>query len=54
VTVIAADAMTADALATAAFVLGPIKGLALLQGEKDVEGLLVAADGRILKTAGLK
>ncbi len=54
VTVIAADAMTADALATAAFVLGPVKGLALLQGEKDVEGLLVAADGRILKTAGLK
>jgi FAD:protein FMN transferase len=40
VTVIAASAMLADALATAAFVLGPERGLALLE-QLDVDGLMV-------------
>lgn len=39
-TVIAPSAMVADALSTAAFVLGPVEGLALLQ-RHGVEGLLV-------------
>jgi len=39
-TVIAPSAMVADALSTAAFVLGPVDGLALLQ-RHGVEGLLV-------------
>jgi len=38
--VIAPSAMVADALSTAAFVLGPVDGLALLQ-RHGVEGLLV-------------
>lgn len=42
-TVIAPTAMTADALATAAFVLGPDAGLAFLR-RMEVEGLIVGAD----------
>lgn len=53
VTVVAADAVSADALATAAFVLGPVQGLKLLEDLPGVEGLLVTADGRLLKTSGL-
>jgi len=54
VTVTAADAAYADALATAAFVLGPERGLALLERWDGVEGLLVAADGSVRVTTGLK
>ncbi len=53
VTVVAADAASADALATAAFVLGPDAGLKLLEGLSNVEGLLVSADGKLMKTSGL-
>jgi thiamine biosynthesis lipoprotein len=53
VTVVAADAATADALATAVFVLGPIKGLQLLEQQEGVEGLLVTAGGEVLQTSGL-
>ena len=41
VTVIAPNATAADALSTAAFVLGPERGMALLSDCEDVEGLLV-------------
>ena len=44
VTVVADRAAVADALATAAFVLGPEKGLDLLTTMESVEGLIVAAD----------
>jgi len=54
VTVTAPDAAYADALATAAFVLGPERGLALLEQWEGVDGLLVAADGRVLVTTGLQ
>ncbi len=53
VTVVAGDAASADALATAAFVLGPEKGLQLLEKEPGVEGLIVSITGRIVKTSGL-
>ncbi len=53
VTVIAADAATADALATAAFVLGPEQGLKMLEDKNGVEGLIVALDGSLIKTSGL-
>lgn len=42
-TVIAPTAMLADALATAAFVLGPVRGLALLE-RHGVDGLIVSPD----------
>lgn len=54
VTVVAAGAARADALATAAFVLGPDAGLQLLERLPEVEGLLVAADGSIHQTSGLQ
>ena len=54
VSVVAASVAEADALATAAFVLGPVKGLALLERLPDVEGLIVSATGEIEVTSGLK
>ncbi len=54
VSVVAATVAEADALATAAFVLGPVKGLALLEKSHEVEGLIVSAEGRIEMTSGLK
>ena len=53
VTVVAADAASADALATAAFVLGPQAGWQLLEDLPGVEGLIVAADGSLRQTSGL-
>jgi thiamine biosynthesis lipoprotein len=54
VTVWAAQAMAADALATAVFVLGPEAGLALLLSEPGAEGLVVAADGQVHETPGFR
>ncbi len=54
VSVIAPNAAEADALATAAFVLGPQKGLELLEQRPQVEGLILAADGTASVTSGLK
>lgn len=52
-TVVTPDCALADALATAAFVLGPEKGIALLEGWKDVEGILIAEDGGYHMTSGI-
>ncbi len=52
-TVIAPGCATADALATAAFVLGPEKGLALLENWEGVEGVLITEDRTILTTSGI-
>lgn len=51
-TVIAPTAMAADALATAAFVLGPVEGLAFLE-HQGVEGLIVSASLARFDTPGL-
>lgn len=53
-TVWAAQAMAADALATAVFVLGPEAGLALLESELGAEGLVVGADGQVHETPGFR
>ena len=53
VTVVAASAMAADALATAAFVLGPREGLALMQ-RHGVEGLIVTPSLEKFETPGLR
>ncbi len=50
VTVVAASAARAGGLATAAFLLGPEAGLALLARAPGVEGALITEDGRILAT----
>jgi FAD:protein FMN transferase len=50
-TVVAANAMLADALATAAFVLGAVEGLALLE-RMGVDGLLFTANAERYTTQG--
>ena len=48
VTIVADDATTADALATGVFVLGPEKGMALIDSLKGVEGVIVSErDGEL-------
>ncbi|MBX3313155.1 MAG: FAD:protein FMN transferase [Actinobacteria bacterium] len=50
--IVAPDAATADALATALVVLGPGDGVALVEGIEGVEGLVVEADGTVTATSG--
>ena len=50
VTILAKDAVTADAFATAVFVMGPEKGLRLIEANEGVEGLIVTADGEIIQS----
>lgn len=54
VTVIAADGVMADGLDTGIFVMGPDKGMALLESLPDVEGVIVDQEGKILVSSGLK
>ncbi|GMR04782.1 MAG: FAD:protein FMN transferase [Thermodesulfobacteriota bacterium] len=54
VTIIAKDPTIADALSTAVFVLGPEKGLGLIESLKDVEGVVVGADGFVHTSSGFK
>ena len=54
VTVVCKDGITADALATAVFVLGPEKGYALCQRLEGVECLIVDKEGKIKFSPGLK
>ncbi len=51
-TVLAPRAMVADALATAAFVLGPRRGIAFLE-QQGVEGIIIGADQTRAETSGL-
>jgi FAD:protein FMN transferase len=52
VTVVTSTAMEADALSTAAMVLGPDEGLALLEQREDVEALIVTKGGEARTTRG--
>lgn len=54
VTVFADDAVTAEALSQAVFVLGAKRGLALVQRLKGVEAVLVTDENRVLVSKGLK
>jgi len=51
-TVIAADAVDADALATGLFVLGPVEGMALAERVPGVEAMLIAPDLSVHTTTG--
>lgn len=53
-TVVAGSADTAGRFASAAFLLGIEKGLALLESTKGLEGALIAEDGAIHATRGMK
>ncbi len=50
VTILAKDALSADALATAVFVMGPEKGLHLIEAMDGVEALVVTPDGEIIQS----
>jgi len=54
VTIVAATATLADALSTGVFVLGPEPGMALIERLPDVEGVIVAADNRVMMSSGLR
>ena len=54
VTVIAKDGVMADGLDTGIFVMGPDKGMALIESLPDVEGIIVDQNGKIFVSTGLK
>ena len=54
VTVLAKEGVVADGLDTGIFVLGPDKGMALIESLPDVEGVIVDQEGKILVSSGLK
>lgn len=53
VTVLAKDALTADALSKGLFVLGPERGLALVESVPDADAVFVGADGKVTVSRGL-
>jgi thiamine biosynthesis lipoprotein len=54
VTIIAKTATRADGVATGVFALGPKKGIALIESDPDLEGLIVDTDLNIHVSSGLK
>jgi thiamine biosynthesis lipoprotein len=54
VTIIAKDGVMADGLDTGIFVMGPEKGMALIESLPDVEGVIVDQHGRISISSGLQ
>lgn len=53
VTILAPDTMTSDALSTAVFVMGPEKGLKLVNSLNGVEAIIVDQLGRVLTSRGI-
>jgi len=53
VTVMAKDALTADAWSTSLFVLGVAKGMALVEKSPDIEAVFVDADNKVHISSGL-
>ncbi len=54
VTLVTKQAVLADAVAKGVFVLGPEKGLALIQRLPGIEGVIVGASNRVVVSPGLK
>lgn len=54
VTLIAKDPTAGDALSTAVFVLGPEKGMALIEKLEGVEGVIVGEDGVVRVSSGFE
>jgi thiamine biosynthesis lipoprotein len=53
VTIVARQAVLADALSTGVFVLGPQAGMALIEKLPDVEGVIVSGSNEVLVSSGL-
>lgn len=54
VTIVTRDATVADGLSTGVFVLGPERGMALVERLPDVEAVIVAADNTVRVSSGLR
>jgi FAD:protein FMN transferase len=54
VTIVARDALHADGLSTGVFILGPERGMALIERLPDVEGVIVTVDNTVLVSSGLR
>lgn len=54
VTLISKDPTTSDALSTGIFVLGPEKGMALIEELEEVEGVVVGEDGSVRVSKGFE
>ena len=54
VTIVSDRAVLADGLSTGVFVLGPAKGMALIERLPAVEGVIVTAENEVLISSGLK
>jgi thiamine biosynthesis lipoprotein len=54
VTIIAKEGVMADGLDTGIFVMGPGKGMTLIESLHDVEGVIVNAQGELMISSGLK
>jgi len=54
VTIITKSATIADGLSTGVFVLGPEKGMALIERLPDVEGVIVGSDNKVRVSSGLE
>jgi FAD:protein FMN transferase len=52
VTILTDDTFDADAISTSVFVLGPEKGLKLVESLDNVEGLLITKERKIIKSSG--
>lgn len=52
VTVVAAEGIASDAIATALFVMGPVEGLRFIEDNRGYEALLVTAEGKVLYSSG--
>jgi thiamine biosynthesis lipoprotein len=53
VTIVTGRAVMADALSTGVFVAGPEAGMRLIEALRDVEGVIVTADNRVMVSSGL-
>ncbi|MEE8410707.1 MAG: FAD:protein FMN transferase, partial [Myxococcota bacterium] len=53
-TVVATDAMSADAFATALVVLGPDKGMELIESQPEIEAMIVDDNNEITISSGLR
>ena len=54
VTVVCEDPFVADMASTSIFIMGPQEGLAFLEKESSLEGLIIAKSGKILASSGFK
>ena len=54
VTIVSDRAVLADGLSTGVFVLGPAKGMALIERLPQVEGVIVTAENDVLVSSGLE